>query len=689
MKKLLLTILSFTLLFVSSDLWAQTDPTNPQIICEGDVKNYQVDYLENGGAGTTGSTYTWSITTGGFAGTILTNQGPGSSSNRIQIDWGATAPGDYELTVLETNDGCPGTPVTLTIRIEPRVTPTFNPIGPFCQNATPTALPGSSIEGITGSWSPATINTSATGTSTYTFTPDAGQCAVASVSIDVTIDTEITPTFAAFPSICEGGTAPALPGTSANGITGTWSPAVIDASAAGTSSYTFTPDAGQCAVPADVDITIDAPNTPTFDPIADICENTTAPALPASSTNGVTGTWSPAAIDVSTPGTSSYTFTPSAGQCATSTSLDVTITPETLPTFDAIADICENTAAPALPASSTNGIAGTWSPAAIDVSTPGTSTYTFTPNAGQCASGTTLDVTITPETTPTFDPIAPICLNGTAPALPATSLNGITGTWSPATIDVSSAGTSTYTFTPDAGQCATASTLDVTIDDAVTPVFDPIGPFCQNATPTALPAVSNNGITGTWSPATINTTVNGTTSYTFTPDAGQCALPVSVDVVVDTEITPTFAAFAPICLNGTAPVLPSASSNGITGTWIPATVDVSSAGTTTYTFTPDAGQCAIPADIDITINDLPVVAIDPAPPICVGESATITASGAITYTWTPAAGLSQDTGPTVIATPASTATYTVTGVDANGCSNSDNITIIVNPIPNTSPIFHD
>jgi len=689
MKKLLLTILSCILLFVSGDLWAQTDPTNPQIICEGDVKNYQVDYLENGGAGTLGSTYTWSVTTGGFAGTILTNQGPGSSSNRIQIDWGPTAPGDYELTVLETNDGCPGVPVTLTIRIEPRVTPTFDPIGPFCQNATPTALPSASIEGITGTWSPASINTTATGTTSYTFTPDAGQCAVTSVSIDVTIDTEITPTFAAFPSICEGGTVPSLPGTSANGITGFWNPAVIDASAAGTSSYTFTPDPGQCAIDVSVDITIDAPSTPTFDPIADICENTSAPALPASSTNGITGTWSPSTIDVSTPGTSSYTFTPDAGQCATSTSLDVTITPETLPTFDAIADICENTSAPALPATSINGITGTWSPATIDVSTPGTSTYTFTPDAGQCASETTLDVTITPEITPTFDPIDPICLNGTAPALLTASLNGVTGTWSPATIDVSSAGTSTYTFTPDAGQCATATSLDVTIEDQILPTFDPIGPFCQNATPTALPAVSTNGITGTWSPATINTTVNGTSSYTFTPDAGQCAQPLSIDVVIDNEITPTFAAFTPTCLNGTAPVLPSTSSNGITGTWIPATVDVSTAGTTTYTFTPDAGQCAIPADIDITINDLPVVVIDPAPPICEGESATITASGASTYSWSPSTGLSQDTGPTVTATPASTTIYTVTGVDANGCSNSDDITIIVNPIPNTSPIFHD
>ena len=43
--------------------------------------------------------------------------------------------------------------------------------------------------------------------------------------------------------------------------------------------------------------------------------------------------------------------------------------------------------------------------------------------------------------------------------------------------------------------------------------------LCQNATAPALPATSTNGITGTWSPATISTATVGTTTYTFTPAA--------------------------------------------------------------------------------------------------------------------------------------------------------------------------
>ena len=58
--------------------------------------------------------------------------------------------------------------------------------------------------------------------------------------------------------------------------------------------------------------------------------------------------------------------------------------------------------------------------------------------------------------------------------------------------------------------------LTVTVTTLVTPTFDPIT-LCQNSTATALPGTSNNGITGTWSPATINTSVAGSTTYTFTP----------------------------------------------------------------------------------------------------------------------------------------------------------------------------
>ncbi|NLA23701.1 MAG: hypothetical protein GX879_01925, partial [Bacteroidales bacterium] len=54
--------------------------------------------------------------------------------------------------------------------------PIFNDLGPYCQGDTPDVLPTSSINGIQGTWSPATINTANVGDFTYTFTPSTGLC---------------------------------------------------------------------------------------------------------------------------------------------------------------------------------------------------------------------------------------------------------------------------------------------------------------------------------------------------------------------------------------------------------------------------------------------------------------------------------------------------------------------------------
>src|SRR4029079_8526557 len=243
---------------------------------------------------------------------------------------------------------------------------------------------------------------------------------------------------------------------------------------------------------------------------------------------------------------------------------------------------------------SNNNITGTWSPATINTSVVGSTTYTFTPTAGQCAVPVTMDILITTQITPTFTQLGPLCQNSTAPSLPLTSTNGINGTWSPATINTSVVGSTTYTFTPTAGQCAVPVTMDIVITTQITPTFTQLGPLCQNSTAPLLPGTSNNNITGTWSPATINTSVVGSTTYTFTPTAGQCAVPVTMDIVITTQITPTFTQLGPLCQNSTAPLLPGTSNNNITGTWSPATINTSTPGSTTYTFTPTAGQCAVP-----------------------------------------------------------------------------------------------
>src|SRR4029079_2400146 len=134
------------------------------------------------------------------------------------------------------------------------------------------------------------------------------------------------------------------------------------------------------------------------------------------------------------------------------------------------------------------------------------------------------------QVTPTYTQIGPLCQGSAAPTLSTTSNNNITGTWNPSTISTAAIGTTTYTFTPSAGQCGSSTTMDIVISNQVTPTFTQIGPLCQGSAAPILPTTSNNNITGTWSPSTISTAAIGTTTYTFTPSAGQCGSSTTMDV---------------------------------------------------------------------------------------------------------------------------------------------------------------
>jgi hypothetical protein len=82
-----------------------------------------------------------------------------------------------------------------------------------------------------------------------------------------------------------------------------------------------------------------------------------------------------------------------------------------------------------------------------------------------------LYITVNPNILPTFTAVAPICSGATLSALPTTSSNGITGTWSPA---LDNTATTTYTFTPTAGQCATTTTLVITVNPNILPTFNAV-----------------------------------------------------------------------------------------------------------------------------------------------------------------------------------------------------------------------
>ena len=96
-----------------------------------------------------------------------------------------------------------------------------------------------------------------------------------------------------------------------------------------------------------------------------------------------------------------------------------------------------------------------------------------------------MTITVVPQVAPTFTQIASTCSGSNLTALPTTSNNGITGTWSP---EINNNVTTTYIFNPDAGQCATTTTQTINI---TTPkVTSPISFVAPTTTVAALPNVT-------------------------------------------------------------------------------------------------------------------------------------------------------------------------------------------------------
>ncbi|MBO9202348.1 MULTISPECIES: gliding motility-associated C-terminal domain-containing protein [Niastella] len=348
---------------------------------------------------------------------------------------------------------------------------------------------------------------------------------------------------------------------------------------------------------------------PTFNPIPDVCEGDPAPTLPAVSLEGYGGTWNPSTVNTTIPGTYTFTFTPFS-PCGRPAFLTVTVNAKEEPifSFGKSQIICNNGTVPLLTNTSTNGITGFWTPAVVDPTR--SATYVFTQTTPGCYKGTTFSLTVNPTVVPvfTFQNTHSICKGDGVPTLPNTSTNGITGTWTPAVVDPNNTGT--YLFTPDnPSQCGIPVPYTLTVNPIIPPVFNnfpnSVDTICNGDPAPLLPANTDNGMTGTWTPAVVSNTKSGT--YVFTSTSDPCAPKMTLTVTVNPILTPTFS-LGPsqsACINARSPVLPGISKNGITGTWTPAIVDDQNSAL--YTFKPATGQCAVDASFDYQVSPVPSI----------------------------------------------------------------------------------
>ena len=108
------------------------------------------------------------------------------------------------------------------------------------------------------------------------------------------------------------------------------------------------------------------------------------------------------------------------------------------------------------------------------------------------------------------------------------SINAASGAITPST-STPNTYTVTYTIAVSAGCAAVTAITSITITPLLVTTFNPVSPICSSSPLSALPTISNEGVTGTWSPALNNTS---TTNYHFTPTAGLCANGSNLTIIV-------------------------------------------------------------------------------------------------------------------------------------------------------------
>ena len=520
----------------------------------------------------------------------------------------------------------------------------------------------------------------------------------------IIVNPNVAPTFAPVSAICAGSAFPTLPISSTNGITGTWSPAPNNLQ---TTTYTFTPTAGLCALPATTTVTVNplpslsitnAANTTVLNCTQTAISLTAVGSGTFAWANGVIPISTGSAINVTTPGTYTVGILDQNG-CTATTSL--TITQDiSLPT--AVISTSPNTqvltcSTPTITLNGSGGNAFSWSNGTTTISTTSTATITTPGTYTLAATGLngcidTEVIVITQNITP---PVAVIqnatgsnTLNCNTTSILLNATGGVSYSWSNGTtvlgsssnLTVTAAGTYTLTAT-GANGCTDTETITINFQANTNPVFNAIAPICAGGTFT-LPSTSTNGVSGSWSPA-LN--FNTTTTYTFTPVVSSCANPISMTVVVNPY--PVISAQNDtICAGSIGTITTQVSIPGGTYTWAPllnnlSSLSISPSFTNSYQVIYTVAGCADTAFASIIVKPVPVVTTQNAS-ICAGQSGTIAASANLangSYLWS-----NGSPSPTQTLSPVATTNYTVV-YTLDGCSSIPaTATITVLPVPSIS-----
>jgi hypothetical protein len=313
-----------------------------------------------------------------------------------------------------------------------------------------------------------------------------------------------------------------------------------------------------------------------------------------------------------------------------------------------------------------------------------TATATYTVNgtdANGCASSTTASILVNPNPTLSIAGSGTIC-SGSSLTLTTSGANSYT--WSTgsnsASIIVNPTSTTVYTVTgSNSNGCTGVKTETIIVGTSpVISINSSTPSVCQG---NSVTLTASGASTYTWSNGIANGNAfvpSSTASYTVTGGntCGTGSAVVSVTVNPLPNITAS-ASSTVVCLGSTVTL---SGSGGVSYSWSNGVINNSPftpTSTLTYFMTgTDANGCQSTVSKIVNVNPLPNVTANASSTfVCSGSSMIVYGSGANTYTW------SGGVYDNVVFSPTISATYTVTGTDANGCQNTAVRTISVGNIP--------
>ncbi|MFY9308604.1 MAG: gliding motility-associated C-terminal domain-containing protein [Bacteroidia bacterium] len=519
------------------------------------------------------------------------------------------------------------------------------------------------------------------------------------------------------PTICAGDTANlvASGATSYTWSAGATSTGVNTANAVplSTTTYTVTGTSGSCITTAVSTVTVNPKpavtvNSPT------ICIGDTANLIAS--------------------GATSYTWTSGATSTGTNTAIAVPVNPTTY-TVTGTTSGCTDTAhsnvtvVPALSVNVNNAAVCSGSPATLTAT--GASTYSWANSTG-LSSTTGASVTANPLSTTTYtvtgtsngcsDTATSVVTIATTPVVSVNSGNLCNGD----SILLTASGAGLYSWSPSSGLSSTngasvyAFPSDTTIYSVIGTTAGCSDTAQANVLVYSLPNVSSGSNSPVCAGDALNLTVSAGANYSWIGPGGFSSNIQNPSVsnatlasagLYSVTVTDINGCEATATVNVTVNPLPVANAVGDT-VCLTQTITIGVSGGTSYSWAGPNSYSSSAQNPQLTnaslvmsgsyvvtvtganncvTNDTAVVLVTPGllinasgnSPVCAGDTLRLFADAGVSWNWDGPSGFNSTLQNPVVglASPAMAGTYTLTAIGSSGCTGTDSVTAVVNPLP--------